>query len=226
MHKVRVSFFLVFLALSLGLVFYPEYDLEFSSFFYFSDQGFKYESDLFVSFVFASIPFISKLFGVIYVVGLIHKVLRGKNIIKSKIFFLLLALALGPGLVVNYVLKENFGRARPREIVEFGGSKEFSRAAIIADQCASNCSFSSGHASMGYYFTAFAWIAPPMFQNIVFCMTFLFGTGVGLGRVIQGGHFLSDITFSVAVVLFVNEICYRFWVYLNNRMRDKDALKK
>src|SRR5690606_18360570 len=39
--------------------------------------------------------------------------------------FGLLALALGPGLLVNGILKEVWGRARPREILEFGGDATF-----------------------------------------------------------------------------------------------------
>src|SRR5258707_888701 len=39
--------------------------------------------------------------------------------------FLLLALALGPGVLVNSVLKEHWGRARPSQVIAFGGTQEF-----------------------------------------------------------------------------------------------------
>lgn len=226
MHKVRVTFFLFFLIFSVGLVAYPEYDLQFSSIFHDEEGGFLYHDDLFVSFVFRSIPFASKLFASICVMVLLYKLKSPKNIIKSPVIFLILSLAIGPGLIVNYGFKENFGRARPKEIIEFGGTKEFSSAAIITDQCRSNCSFSSGHAAMGYYFTVFAWIAPFMLQNLVFFTAFLFGTGVGLGRIIQGGHFLSDITFSFVIVILANELCYRFWIYLNKKTKEENAFKE
>ena len=35
--------------------------------------------------------------------------------------FIILSLAVGPGLIVNSALKEHWGRARPREITQFGG---------------------------------------------------------------------------------------------------------
>lgn len=58
--------------------------------------------------------------------------------------FVVLALALGPGLVVNAVLKEHVGRARPAQLETFGGEASFSPAWTLSDQCAENCSFVSG----------------------------------------------------------------------------------
>ena len=40
---------------------------------------------------------------------------------RKNVIFILLFLALGPGLVVNLMLKDQLGRARPREVVDFGG---------------------------------------------------------------------------------------------------------
>ena len=48
----------------------------------------------------------------------------------KKLVYLLLVLILGAGLIVNGILKEDFGRARPRDIVEFGGSKIFTPAFV------------------------------------------------------------------------------------------------
>ena len=42
--------------------------------------------------------------------------------------FLFLGLLVGPGLVVNGILKDHWGRARPAEIIEFGGTAHFSPA--------------------------------------------------------------------------------------------------
>src|SRR5512134_507936 len=52
-----------------------------------------------------------------------------------KVAYLFLVLSLGTGVVVNGVFKEEFGRARPREIVEFGGSKQFTPAFVISHEC-------------------------------------------------------------------------------------------
>ena len=65
---------------------------------------------------------------------------------NRKIIFLLLTLALGPGLLVNGFLKSHWGRARPSEVSTFGGRQSFSPAYVIAHQCRHNCSFVSGDA--------------------------------------------------------------------------------
>ena len=54
---------------------------------------------------------------------------------------------LGVGLIVNSFLKEYFGRARPRDIVEFGGDKMFTAVWQVSDACYTNCSFTSGEAA-------------------------------------------------------------------------------
>lgn len=41
--------------------------------------------------------------------------------------FLLLLLALGPGLLVNVILKNHLGRPRPQELIEFGGKQQFTQ---------------------------------------------------------------------------------------------------
>ena len=64
---------------------------------------------------------------------------------------------LGPGLVVNGILKEHWGRARPRDVTQFGGDRRFTPALVIADQCERNCSFSAGHPSAGFALAALAY---------------------------------------------------------------------
>ena len=47
-------------------------------------------------------------------------------------------------LLVNALLKDHWGRARPNETTLFGGDGAFSGPFVIAGQCARNCSFVSG----------------------------------------------------------------------------------
>ncbi len=53
------------------------------------------------------------------------------------VLYLLLALALGPGLVVNGILKDHWG-GRPREGVAFGGNKQF-RCIYFFGFCSLSC---------------------------------------------------------------------------------------
>ena len=58
--------------------------------------------------------------------------------------YILALFLLGPGLVVNAGLKAFWGRARPSNVIDFGGTAQFSPAWEISDQCSRNCSFVSG----------------------------------------------------------------------------------
>lgn len=110
--------------------------------------------------------------------------------------FLLGALAFGPGLIANGVFKTFWGRARPRQVSEFGGSAEFSPPLLVTDQCSSNCSFVSGDASMGFYFLAIALVAPHRYRRVSIVAALTFGLFIGLIRVLQGAHFFSDVVFA------------------------------
>lgn len=115
--------------------------------------------------------------------------------------FVLLSLALGPGLAVDVGLKDYWGRARPRDVVEFGGAKQFTPPFHIADQCDDNCSFVSGHAALAFAFATFAFLAPFARRRAAFAAAAAFGGGVGFMRMLQGAHFLSDVIFAGFVIL-------------------------
>lgn len=117
--------------------------------------------------------------------------------------FVLLSVAIGPGLVANGVFKELWGRARPRQVAEFGGDRVFTAAPLPADQCATNCSFVSGDASMAFSLLALALLAPARWRPTAVVLSLLVGVGVGAVRVIQGAHFPSDVVFAGIVVASV-----------------------
>lgn len=130
---------------------------------------------------------------------------RTKGYLRRKrlYLFLLLSLLLGPGILANIVIKDNsLGRARPVQVAEFGGNSQFSRAFEYSGQCDHNCSFVSGHAAMGFYFTVLGWIGLGWRG---FWLGMAVGTLVGLGRIVQGGHFLSDVVFAFWLVYGVNQ---------------------
>ncbi|MFZ5570721.1 MAG: phosphatase PAP2 family protein [Thermodesulfobacteriota bacterium] len=118
-----------------------------------------------------------------------------------ELLFLLLVLALGPGLVVNLVSKNISGRARPAHIEQFGGKLKFTPAFELSDQCDNNCSFVSGHASLAFYFISFAMIRRRQRDKIA-AGTCLYTAVVGATRIYQGGHYLSDIIFACFFVYF------------------------
>jgi lipid A 4'-phosphatase len=103
---------------------------------------------------------------------------------------------MGPGLVANLLLKDHWGRARPRHVAEFGGPKTFTPPLIPANQCPRNCSFVSGEAASIFLpFYAVAFVVPQWAAALVAAGTLL-GFASGAVRVSQGAHFLSDVIFA------------------------------
>jgi membrane-associated PAP2 superfamily phosphatase len=116
--------------------------------------------------------------------------------------FLALSLALGPGLLVNGLLKPHWNRPRPNQIRQFGGQFDFVNVLgrISYEQARS---FPCGHASMGFYLMAPAFVLYRRNWRLafVFIMLGLVAGGViGFGRIAQGRHFLSDVIWSAATV--------------------------
>jgi len=110
--------------------------------------------------------------------------------------YLVVCLGVGPGLVTNTLLKDHWGRARPAQIVEFGGTKTFTPPLLPTHQCARNCSFVSGEAaSMFAILYAVALVVPHWSVPTLIAGTIV-GLAAGLVRVAQGGHFLSDVVFA------------------------------
>lgn len=115
---------------------------------------------------------------------------------RTGIGFLLAAALLGPVLLVDAGLKEYSGRARPFNISEFGGSKQFSPAFIPADQCTKNCSFVSGHVATAAFVMAFGWLGAPAVRRRWLIASLACAGFFALVRLLPGGHFLSDTIFA------------------------------
>ncbi|MDI6727163.1 MAG: phosphatase PAP2 family protein, partial [Smithellaceae bacterium] len=67
--------------------------------------------------------------------------------------FLVLFLLIGPGLVVNIVFKDHWGRPRPAEIENFGGTAAY-QPFWQPGEAGEGKSFPSGHASVGFFILA------------------------------------------------------------------------
>lgn len=132
-----------------------------------------------------------------------------KSVLPSRKYtgFLLVVLLIGPGIIVHPILKDNWDRPRPRDVQQFGGKLEFSPAFVMADQPGKNQSFASGHAAMGFFFMAFAWVFR---QRRYLLGGLIIGALVSLGRIVQGGHFLSDIVTAGFIVYFTCQVMAHF----------------
>jgi len=138
---------------------------------------------------------------------------------------LALVSALGSWLLVNAVLKEHWGRARPRDVVELVATAphHFSRALAVADQCVHNCSFTSGHAASGFVIMAVGLMGSVATRRRWLAIGLALGALAGAGRVVQGAHFLSDTLFAGVAVWatgwFVREAWLRIVALRRRRAR-------
>lgn len=132
--------------------------------------------------------------------------------------YILALFLIGPGLVVNAGFKAYWGRARPSNVIDFGGSAQFSPAWQISDQCAKNCSFVSGEGAGATALTIAVLmilyryrhrISPPLYRTgqVLALASLAF---VGWQRVASGGHFLSDVLLSMLVVTLIAAVLARF----------------
>ena len=196
---------LLFLLSMVVLISFPQIDLFIAGLFYDPHtQQFPYKNNPVVQFIYwvFAVIHIPVLLGLI-TAGLLIRFnkLKLRNYRKWSITFLLTALILGPGLLVNTVLKDNsIGRARPVQVENFGGDKQFTPAFVYSGACSKNCSFVSGHAAMGFYFMILGWLFSSRKAFWGGCMV---GVVLGLTRIAQGGHFFSDVLFAFWAVYFV-----------------------
>lgn len=128
--------------------------------------------------------------------------------------FVALNLVIAPGLIVNALLKDHWGRARPDQLLEFGGSAHFTRAWQISDQCSRNCSFTSGDvalaASLSVCFLVLLWpILSRKARWLALAGAVLLTAGTALLRLSLGRHFPSDAVFSVLISMGTALLLYR-----------------
>ncbi|MCD2343046.1 phosphatase PAP2 family protein [Ideonella azotifigens] len=109
---------------------------------------------------------------------------------------LALVMLLGVVVLVHGALKEQWGRPRPVHILQFGGEKVFSMALLPSSGCRTNCSFVSGHAATGFVLMAVGLMAAPAVRRRWWRAGMAAGALIGAVRIIQGGHFLSDVVFA------------------------------
>ena len=120
-----------------------------------------------------------------------------------QIAFLVVTMAVGPGLIVNLGLKDHSHRPRPVHTLEFGGASEFRPWYRFDGDCRTNCSFVSGEGSEAFWMVAPASLAPPPFRPLAIAGALLFGVLTSVLRMAFGGHYLSDVLLAGLIVLIV-----------------------
>jgi lipid A 4'-phosphatase len=196
----------VLLPILLWLAFTPwstELDLKTSLIFY---QNGTFSSDPFWNWLYIYGLWPAWLMAGLALIGLILSFAQRYRFLRLPSLYLLLTFAIGSGIIIHAVLKDHWGRPRPRQVTEFGGKQSFRPyyQPNLGNQPEPSKSFASGHASMGYYFFALALLGTIYHSRLLYWIGLGLGWGLGillsLTRIAQGGHFLSDTLVSALIM--------------------------
>jgi lipid A 4'-phosphatase len=133
--------------------------------------------------------------------------------------FQALVFVLGPGVIVNGLLKRQWGRARPFMTQDFGGNAQFSKAWEFADQCARNCSFVSGEAAGATALAISICMILRANRHLMAPLVYQMGVGAAVllplvtawQRMAAGRHYLSDVVISILLVALLAALLH--WLF-------------
>src|SRR5262245_11315027 len=124
------------------------------------------------------------------------------------VVFLLATMIMAPGLMVNVILKEHWGRSRPIDVTQFGGNEHFVAWWDPRGDCPANCAFVSGDVAGAFWTVAPAALAPPQWRALAYGAALAFGTGMAVFRVMAGAHFPSDAIFAGIFTFLIIWVVY------------------
>lgn len=137
--------------------------------------------------------------------------------------FILLCFGLGPGLIVNGILKADWGRPRPHQTESVSASAvlPYVRVWTISDECHSNCSFVAGDSSAALTFIAFAFLPlASRWKRIIVTVSLCYFSYNGILRIISGAHYLSDVLIGGLLIYLIILGCYQVcFGYLEPRIK-------
>ncbi len=194
---------------------WPQLDLWTSARFRTAGGAFVGDSWPWVRFLYVGIPISGRIYAIVGVIVIVVSIWR-PNPAGARWSRRLAALAwvsiLSSGLLVNAGLKEYWGRARPVQVTQFGGTQHFSPALLPTDQCSHNCSFVSGHATSGFILMSIGLMGSVATRRRWFWIGLGWGAVASLARIAQGGHFLSDTLFAGVAIWAGGWILREVWL--------------
>ena len=142
---------------------------------------------------------------------------------RQHALYLLLTLAVGAGFITHTLLKDHWGRPRPRQVIAFGGQQPFRPfwQSQIVDQPEPSKSFPCGHCTMGFAFFSLYFLGrrlnKPAISASGLLIAFPLGTALGITRIMQGGHFFSDVLMS-ALIMWLTACAFDWLIYENTAL--------
>jgi len=181
-------------------------DLGASALFYSSELGFSAQDNPFLQRVRRLGPHLVKIIAgtclAVVMLKLVFPERRPLLPLKTPLF-LITTLILGPGVVVNLILKNNWGRPRPRMVEQFGGDMPYQPVWVPSSWCETNCSFVSGEASSSIWLMAVVMVLPAAWRMAALLFVVPLTIILSANRVAFGGHFLSDTLISWGLTFLV-----------------------
>lgn len=214
------GWFCVFIFASIFFTVFPEVDIAVTQFFY-SDQGvFKANDWLLVKGVYHLTPWIGRFAFIFAICILLFSILMPRKVSRRhwrRAAAVVSVVVLGIGLLVHTVLKDGMGRPRPRDVQNFMGVTSYVPVLVPSQFCQTNCSFVSGHAAVGFSIMSVGMLSVRRRRQFWLFTGMVTGGLIGLVRISQGGHFLSDVIFSLIAIwgsfLLIHAVWlrFRFW---------------
>lgn len=214
--KKHLPWLLPILFLFLLAPFTPWLDLEISSFFYEPGKGFQVSSFNDLIFNWATVP--AMIVGIASAITFcVSWYVPEWERLRRTSLYLALVMAVGAGLLVHVVLKDHWGRPRPRQVVEFGGTQAFRPfyEPNFFAQPEPSKSFTCGHCTMGFYFFALAIAGKRLGLKEMtkwgWILAIALGALLSYVRIAQGGHFFTDVLFS-ALIMWLAAYVLNIWI--------------
>ena len=126
--------------------------------------------------------------------------------------YLLLVIVLGPGLLINGVIKGYASRPRPGDTITLGGAQQYVPPLQVGNSLLFK-SFPSGHAASAFMFVGFFFLFRHRRRKLaLFALggSIFFGLLMGSARIMQGGHYLSDILWAGFLTYLTALVIYYF----------------
>ena len=143
-------------AAAVGLLFglRPDLDLKLAGLFFDPPRGFWRSFDPTYLRLRDAATWLIALVAAPAVLALVLKLIRPRRpllVPGRAIVLMLVTLALAPGVVANLIFKEHWGRPRPIDVTEFGGTEHFRPWWDPRGDCPKNCSFVAGEPSGAFW---------------------------------------------------------------------------
>lgn len=197
----------------------PTLDMAIAKFFFDRGDGFEYFVNtpfLQMIYVYGLVP--AQLTVILAIFALLLSYIPRCRSWRPHALFLVLTLAIGAGFISHTLLKDHWGRPRPKQVIAFGGQQEFRPyyRPNFFDQPEPSRSFPCGHCTMGFYFFTFILMGRRFKSHMLLylgtALTVVLGLALSFTRMAQGGHFFSDVMMS-ALIMWLTALTFDWIIY-------------